>query len=93
MVSRAEYLGFGPLESYSDKHEAAWWGRFSESIDACFEAHIKPQESGAHTGCTSLMVRTDDRRGLSVSADQPFSFYILKNGESPELLFWGQIVN
>ena len=26
-------------------------------------------------------------------ADQPFSFYILKNGESPELLFWGQIVN
>ena len=26
-------------------------------------------------------------------ADQPFSFYILKNGASPELLFWGQIVN
>ena len=26
-------------------------------------------------------------------ADQPFSFYVLKNGESPELLFWGQIVN
>ena len=25
-------------------------------------------------------------------ADQPFSFYILKNGTSPELLFWGQIV-
>ncbi len=26
-------------------------------------------------------------------ADQPFSFYILKNGATPELLFWGQIVN
>ena len=25
-------------------------------------------------------------------ADRPFSFYILKNGEAPELLFWGQIV-
>ena len=25
-------------------------------------------------------------------ADQPFSFYVLKNGEAPELLFWGQIV-
>ena len=25
-------------------------------------------------------------------ADRPFSFYILKNGTSPELLFWGQIV-
>lgn len=26
-------------------------------------------------------------------ADRPFSFYVLKNGEAPELLFWGQIVN
>ena len=26
-------------------------------------------------------------------ADQPFSFYILKDGTAPELLFWGQIVN
>lgn len=26
-------------------------------------------------------------------ADQPFSFYVLKDGASPELLFWGQIVN
>ena len=25
-------------------------------------------------------------------ADRPFSFYILKEGASPELLFWGQIV-
>lgn len=26
-------------------------------------------------------------------ADCPFSFYVLKDGASPELLFWGQIVN
>ena len=25
-------------------------------------------------------------------ADSPFSFYVLKEGEAPELLFWGQIV-
>lgn len=25
-------------------------------------------------------------------ADRPFSFYIVKDGEAPELLFWGQIV-
>lgn len=25
-------------------------------------------------------------------ADRPFSFYVVKNGEAPELLFWGQIV-
>lgn len=25
-------------------------------------------------------------------ADHPFSFYVVKNGEAPELLFWGQIV-
>ena len=26
-------------------------------------------------------------------ADRPFSFYIVKDGAAPELLFWGQIVN
>lgn len=25
-------------------------------------------------------------------ADRPFSFYVLKDGEAPEMLFWGQIV-
>lgn len=72
--SRAEYLGYGPLESYSDKHEADWWGRFSEKIDGCREFHIRPQESGAHDGCTFLKVLGDAQQHLTISADRTFSF-------------------
>ena len=72
--SAADYLGLGPVESYPDKHEAAWWGRFRESADACFEHHIRPQESGAHAGCTRLEIPGENGRVLRISADRPFSF-------------------
>lgn len=72
--SAADYLGLGPVESYADKREAAWWGRFREAADACHEDHIRPQESGAHTGCTEAAVLSEDRRSLRISADRPFTF-------------------
>ena len=70
----AEYLGYGPLESYADKKEAAWWGRFTERIDEYRENHIRPQESGAHTGCTWLQIRKRDGEALRIYADQTFQF-------------------
>jgi len=72
--AHAEYLGFGPLESYPDKKEATWWGRFTETIDANREDHIRPQESGAHTGCSSLKVFCNDGRALQITADPSFGF-------------------
>ena len=71
---RAEYLGYGPFESYSDKREATWWGRFEETMDEHREAHIKPQESGAHMGCTALRIKTSRNQALRIDADQAFSF-------------------
>ncbi len=73
-MNRADYLGFGPVESYADKHEAAWWGSFSEKADENRERHIRPQESGAHTGCTLLTVhesRTDSRSAETLPASSP----------------------
>lgn len=72
-MDAAEYLGYGPVESYPDKREAAWWGAFSEKADSCREKHIRPQESGAHTGCTFLAVRGKES-GLRITAEKPFSF-------------------
>ncbi len=71
---RAEYLGYGPWESYSDKKEATWWGRFSENVDAFREDHIRPQETGAHTGCTALTVAGAAGQALRIDADQSFTF-------------------
>jgi len=70
----AESTGFGPFENYSDKKEAVWWSRFEETIDAFREDHVRPQESGAHTGCTALTIKSSSHRMLQVYADQNFSF-------------------
>lgn len=72
--SAVDYLGFGPVESYTDKREASWWGRFREAADACREDHIRPQESGAHTGCTEATVLSENGEAFRISADKPFSF-------------------
>jgi beta-galactosidase len=71
--TRVRYLGYGPGESYADKHQASWWGAFEEEIDEAREDHIRPQESGSHTGCTTLAA--DSGNGmLTIRADAPFSF-------------------
>lgn len=72
--NEAEYLGYGPHESYADKRQSDWWGAFRETIDSAREDHIRPQESGSHMGCTALTVKSS-RAALAVHADEPFSFH------------------
>lgn len=82
-TDRAEYLGFGPGESYPDKREAARWGAFREKADENRERHIRPQESGAHTGCTLLTVR-GEKAGIRITADRPFSFRLTHYDQEKE---------
>ena len=82
-MNQAEYLGFGPGESYSDKHEAAWWGRFREKADEYREKHIRPQESGAHMGCTFLNV-LGQTGGIRIASDRPFSFRLTHYDQEKE---------
>ena len=70
---RADYLGYGPCDSYADKHQSTWFGAFSEVIDAAREDHIKPQESGSHMGCTQVVLRSENA-ALRCTAGAPFSF-------------------
>ena len=69
----ANFVGYGPGESYIDKHQGTWYGRFAERRDQNREDHIKPQESGSHTGCTWLSV-DHQRTALHIHADRPFCF-------------------
>jgi beta-galactosidase len=76
-----EYLGYGPTESYLDKHEATWYGMFRSTVAAEHVDYPKPQENGGHWGCdrllltdsygTGLLVERDEKRG-----DAPFSFNV-----------------
>ncbi len=73
-LQQVHYLGYGPHESYIDKHRASWYGSFDATVDSLYEDYIRPQENGSHWGCTALRV-AGEGTGLSVSAvGAPFSF-------------------
>ena len=49
--SNIEYLGYGPTESYIDKHQATYFGKFKTKVSDNYEPYIKPQENSSHYGC------------------------------------------
>lgn len=69
----AEYFGYGPLESYEDKHKASYLGIFSDRVENLHEDYIKPQENGSHWGCRYVTL-SDGCAALTVSSQKPFSF-------------------
>ena len=58
------YLGYGPMENYSDKHLAATFADFSTTVSAEYEPYVRPQEHGAHAGCRFAMVSHVNGQGL-----------------------------
>ena len=69
-----EYLGYGPTESYRDKRQGTWYGRFASTVAAQHEDYIKPQENGSHWGCTCAGLSDNDGYSLAVESGEPFSF-------------------
>ena len=65
------YIGYGPTESYVDKHVACEYGYFKSTAEQNYEhGYVRPQESGSHYASKYLNVD-----GLfSMTAEKPFSF-------------------
>lgn len=64
------YVGYGPTESYIDKHIACEYGYYVSSAEENYDRkYIHPQESGSHYSCTYLAVKDL----FKVSAEKPFS--------------------
>lgn len=70
---RAEYFGYGPYESYIDKHSASYIGNFSANICDMHEDYIRPQENSSHFGCRYMTV-TDGDTDIRFTSDKDFSF-------------------
>ncbi len=68
-----EYEGYGPYESYIDKHRASDYGRYSSTAKKEYFPWIKPQETGSHFATTSLTIKN----GMKITADKAFSFSVL----------------
>lgn len=65
------YLGYGPSETYVDKHVAAEYGLYHSSAQENYSMdYLKPQESGSHFRTVYLSV--DGLFGMT--SETPFSF-------------------
>ena len=53
-MEQVAYTGYGPYESYADKHRASYYGKFKSTVTDLHENYIKPQENGSHWGCDSV---------------------------------------
>lgn len=69
--SSFSYVGYGPTESYVDKHIAAEYGYYCGDCATNYEAnYIRPQESGSH--CFTNYFEVENL--FSLTALKPFSF-------------------
>jgi len=67
------YVGFGPMESYCDRHIAADYGYFEScATENYYGNYIRPQESGSHFASKYLCVNNL----FEVTAEKPFSFSV-----------------
>lgn len=75
-MGEAEYLGYGPQESYQDKRHGTRFGKYKTTARKNHEDYIRPQENGSHFGCDFVRVSDENGFGLLACSEEAFSFNI-----------------
>lgn len=70
---RIDYYGRGPWENYADRKDAAFVGRYRQSVDEQFYPYIRPQETGTKSDVRRWRQLDIAGRGLEITAAAPFS--------------------
>jgi beta-galactosidase len=70
---KVSYYGYGPFESYIDKHQASYVGNFEANICEMHEDYIKPQENSSHYGCKHVTI-TDGDTAITFTSEEGLSF-------------------
>ena len=73
--NKVDYFGYGPYESYIDKHQAGYMGNFSALVSEMHEDYIRPQENSSHWNCRNMHL-TDGVTGIRFVSDTGFSFNV-----------------
>ena len=73
--NQVEYVGYGPTESYLDKHHATAFGRYKTRPESNHVPYLKPQENGSHYGCREVTV-AHSSDCFTVQSDMPFSMNV-----------------
>jgi beta-galactosidase len=74
-IENVTYYGYGPHESYIDKHQSTYVDLFNTTVTDNFENYIKPQENGSHYA-TQFVSADDGKYFVRIFADEDFSFNI-----------------
>ena len=68
--SAFSYVGYGPFESYADRHVACEYGYYESTAKENYDKkYIRPQESGSHYACKYMAVKNL----FELTASKPFS--------------------
>lgn len=70
-LSKLEWLGRGPEETYSDRHTGAAIGRWQGEVAEQRYPYIVPQESGNHHAVTWAALRSEGGTGFTLFGDGP----------------------
>jgi beta-galactosidase len=73
---KVEYFGYGPQESYIDKHIGAKKSRYKAEVSDMHEPYVKPQENGSHYATQWLTVTDEIGFGLLIKGMDEFSFNV-----------------
>lgn len=68
------YYGYGPHESYIDKHLSTYRDLFNSTVTDNFEPYVYPQENSSHYDTDWTQISAQDGRGLFFTSDKRFSF-------------------
>lgn len=83
VMDDVSYYGYGPYESYEDKKNTNYLGRFEGQVDNFYEPYIMPQENGARNGVREVTVG-DDYSALAFTSTEGLSFNV-KNYSDKQL--------
>ncbi len=73
---RVEYFGYGPHESYLDKHRSTWKSKFESTVSGMHEDYLMPQENGSHYATEWAAVSDLTGVGLLYAGMEDFSFNV-----------------
>lgn len=74
---KVDYFGYGPSESYIDKHRSQYIGRFKKTVDEMYVDYIRPQENGNRYNTRWAAITNGSGTGFVVVGDDGFDFSAL----------------
>jgi beta-galactosidase len=68
------YFGYGPYESYIDKHQASVKDVYASTVKAQHEPYLKPQDNGSHYDCNWMQLA--GKNASLLAHGESFSFSV-----------------